>query len=215
MIDHIRGKILDKSLSGVVVIDTPGGVGYAVTMPASSAAQLPPAGGEASVCTRLVLREESAELFGFLSGQERDAFDILTSVSRVGPRLAVTVLSALDPAGLARALQDQDLPRLAAVKGIGLKTAERIMLELKDKAGKLAATASIPQGPAPGQPGGLPSGLAAEAASALQNMGYTRAEAERALRGLAPPPEAEGDSALESLIRSALKRLSSRRGPEP
>jgi Holliday junction DNA helicase RuvA len=209
VIDRIRGRILERSPGGAVVIETPGGVGYALTAPLSTSLRLPPEGEEASLYTRLILREESAELFGFLTRPERDAFDILISVSRVGPRLAVTVLSSLEPPELARALAEQDLPRLASVKGIGVKTAERIMLELKDKAGRLADVSAAGGGAGRAEPSGPHSALLSEASSALQNMGYTRAEAEKALRGIAPPPGEAGDAALERLIRGALMALAS------
>jgi Holliday junction DNA helicase RuvA len=207
VIDRLRGRILAKNPLGSIVIDTPGGVGYAVTAPLSTTLKLPPEGEETALFTRLVLREESAELFGFLTALERDAFDILTSVSRVGPKLAVTVLSSLDPPELARALASQDLARLAAVKGIGVKTAERIMVELKDKAKKLVDSATAASGQKEDGAPLPPVALFSDASSALQNMGYTRAESEKALRGIAPPPEADYNASLEHLLRESLKRL--------
>ncbi|MDR1037319.1 MAG: Holliday junction branch migration protein RuvA [Deltaproteobacteria bacterium] len=209
MIERVRGKILEKSPSGRVVIGTPGGVGYAAQAPMSTTLRLPPEGTEAELFTRTVWSERSAELYGFLTRQERDAFDVLVSVNKVGPRLALTVLSSLDPPDLARAVAEQDLHRLSAVKGIGMKTAERILLELKDKASRLADAAD--ERGAPGSAaGGVPSGLLNEASSALQNMGYTRQDAEKALRGIEPPPGATGDAALEHLIRVGLKALGRR-----
>jgi Holliday junction DNA helicase RuvA len=204
MIDRLRGRIVERSPSGHVVLETSGGVGFAVTAPLSTSLRLPPEGEEASLYARLVLGEKSAELFGFLTRAEREAFDVLTSVSRVGPRLAVTILSSLEPAELARAVASQDLRRLSSVKGVGVKTAERVMLELKGKEARLADAAG-----GGGEGAGAPvSGAAAEASSALRNMGYTRAESEAALRGLTPPTGLDGDRALEYLIRAALKALS-------
>ncbi|MDR1313886.1 MAG: Holliday junction branch migration protein RuvA [Deltaproteobacteria bacterium] len=210
MIERVLGKILEKSPSGRVVVGTPGGVGYAVTSPMSTTLRLPPEGTEAELYTRTVWGEKSAELYGFLTRPERDAFDILLSVNKVGPKLALTLLSSLDPPDLARAVAEQDLHRLSSVKGIGLKTAERIMLELKDKAGKLTDAASAPDAGSTGGPGGAPAGQVSEASSALQNMGYTRVEAEKALRGIVPPPGKSGDAVLEHLIREALKALGRR-----
>ncbi|MDR1036404.1 MAG: Holliday junction branch migration protein RuvA, partial [Deltaproteobacteria bacterium] len=176
MIERLRGRILEKAPSGRLVIETAGGVGYAAHSPASTTLRLPPEGGEATLYTRMVWTDKSADLYGFLTRSEREAFDILVSVSKVGPKLALTVLSSLDPPDLARAVAEQDLRRLADIKGIGLKTAERIMLEMKDKAPRLADAASVPES-GPDGPPGAPPALVSEASSALQNMGYSRTEA--------------------------------------
>ncbi|MDR1082028.1 MAG: Holliday junction branch migration protein RuvA [Deltaproteobacteria bacterium] len=207
MIERLNGTILEKSPSGRVVVGTPGGVGYAALAPMSTTLRLPPEGSETALFTRLVWNEKSADLYGFLTRPERDAFDVLVSVNKVGPKLALTVLSSLDPPDLARAVAEQDLQRLSAVKGIGMKTAERILLELKDKASRLADAAGDQGSSGDGASGGAPSGLLNEASSALQNMGYGRPEAERALRGIVPPPGVAGDAALEHLIRGALRVL--------
>ncbi|MDR1395498.1 MAG: Holliday junction branch migration protein RuvA, partial [Deltaproteobacteria bacterium] len=125
MLDHLKGKITAKK-AGQTVIEV-NGFGFLVRMAIGAFLTLPEPPGEVTILTRLIIREESWELFGFLSEAEREAFDILTSVSRVGPRLALTVLSSLTPGELARILVSQDLTALSSIKGIGAKTARRIL----------------------------------------------------------------------------------------
>jgi Holliday junction DNA helicase RuvA len=197
MLDRIMGRVLEKR-AGQAVIEA-GGLGLRVKMAIPAFLALPEPPGKALVLTRLVIREENWEIFGFLAPAEREAFDILTSVSRVGPRLALAVLSSLEPKDLAHIVVNQDLASLAAVKGIGSKTAERLLVELKDKAPKLAAMAgpADPLGPKKGQ-------ALDEAALALVNLGYSRSEAEKAVRGL---KLAEGAD-LETVIKAALRAAS-------
>jgi Holliday junction DNA helicase RuvA len=141
MITHLKGRLISKK-PGAIVVEA-GGLGYAVAVPLGTFLALPEPPEEVTILTRLFIREESWELFGFLTSFERESFIALTSVTRIGPRLALTILSALEPGEFARALMTRDLGALAAVKGIGGKTAERLMLELKDKAPRLAALAGL------------------------------------------------------------------------
>ncbi|MDR0622511.1 MAG: Holliday junction branch migration protein RuvA [Deltaproteobacteria bacterium] len=199
MIERVRGKLLEKS-SGRVVVEV-GGLGLSLLTPLTTFAALPQTGEEVTLMTRLIIKEESWALFGFQSPLERETFDILTSVSRIGPKLALTVISAMEPDELAQALMTQDLPKIAAIKGIGQKTAERLIVELKDKAQKLAGLM--------GQQPGLPAtSKREEIVQALINLGYTRLEAEKGLRAASTAlgPEAE----LGQMVREALKSLSSR-----
>ncbi|MDR1657272.1 MAG: Holliday junction branch migration protein RuvA [Deltaproteobacteria bacterium] len=202
MIDRITGKLLEKT-SGRVVVQA-GGLGLVLQTPLSTFLSLPAPPAEVTLLVRLIIREESWDLFGFLTPLERESFDILTSVSRVGPKLALTIISAMEPAELGRALMAQDLPRLAAIKGIGTKTAERLIVELKDKAPRLSGLSSWPEGTptAATQPTGRE-----EAVMALINLGYTRTEAEKAVRlaiaGQGPEPD------LGTIVKEALKHLSS------
>ncbi|MDR2460656.1 MAG: Holliday junction branch migration protein RuvA, partial [Deltaproteobacteria bacterium] len=151
--------------------------------------------------TRLILREESVELFGFFTKAEKESFDILTSISKIGPRLALTIISAIDPQDLARAVMDQDIARLSAIKGIGQKTAERILVELKDKAKKLEGLSSSSSPEAQTITGTIYS----EAMGALTNLGYKHEESERALKRASRSLGA--DPTLENLLREALKSL--------
>ncbi|MDR1086006.1 MAG: Holliday junction branch migration protein RuvA [Deltaproteobacteria bacterium] len=197
MLNHIRGTITEKK-TGQAVIEA-GGLGLSVRLSLPSFFALPEPPAEATVLTRFIIREENWEIFGFLSPAEREAFDILTSVSRVGPRLALTVLSSLDPHNLAQILINQDLASLAAIKGIGAKTAERLLVELKEKAVKLAGmTGTSTAG------GGQKTVVIEEAVQALLTLGYSRAEAEKAVRTVAPGP----DTDLSEVIKEALKTLS-------
>jgi Holliday junction DNA helicase RuvA len=155
---------------------------------------LPEPPAEVFLLTRLFIREESWDLYGFLNPLERDAFIALTSVSRVGPKLALTVLSALSPEELARALMSRDLARLSAIKGLGTKTAERLLVELKDRAPKLAALCGLSAaGPAED-----------EVVSGLLNLGYSEAEARKA--ALAARREAGSDD-LAEILKLALNHL--------
>jgi len=166
-----------------VVIDV-SGVGYEVHIPHA--------------------KEGSLQLFGFASRAERAAFELLLRASRVGPRLAQTVVSGITPRALLDAIRRGDVATLRAVPGIGTKLAERILVELRDRADELAATI----GASPPEPREATGGDAAreETLSALLNLGYPRAEAERVL--LQAADEAGSDATLETLVRVSLRRLS-------
>jgi Holliday junction DNA helicase RuvA len=199
MLDRIKGSLLEKT-AGRLVVDV-GGLGLSLLTPLTTFIALPEPPETVVLLTRLIIREESWELFAFLTRLERETFDILTSVSRVGPKLALTVISAMEPKELAQVLINQDLPKLASIKGIGLKTAERLIVELKDKAQKLAGLFELPtdaQGPATGS-------KKEEVVQVLTNLGYTRIEAEKAYRTAVAElgPEAE----MSDLVRAALKTL--------
>jgi Holliday junction DNA helicase RuvA len=202
VIDRLRGKLLEKS-AGRVVVEV-GGLGLSLQTPLTTFLSLPNPPSEVTLMVRLIIREESWDMYGFLTPLEKDSFDILTSVTRVGPKLALTIISSMKPGELGQALISQDLAKLASIKGIGLKTAERLIVELKDKAGKLASMSA-----APGEPSQTLSPQAAEreeAINALIYLGYTKTEAEKAaniaLKKLFP------ESDLETIIREALKSLS-------
>ena len=193
MLTHLRGRLVSKK-PGSAVIEA-GGLGYELAMSLNSYLGLPEPSAEVFLFTRLFIREESWDLFGFVNPLERDAFTALTSVSRVGPKLALTVLSALSPEELARALMSRDLARLSAIKGLGVKTAERLLVELKDQAPKLAALCGLSAaGPAE----------ADEVVSGLMNLGYTEAEARKAAQ--AARREAGSDD-LAEILKLALNHL--------
>src|SRR5688572_27724944 len=173
MIAHVRGRLASKSADRVVV-ETAGGVGYEVVVPLGVMERLPAAGAEVTLATELVVREDGWALYGFLDESERRFFQRLTSVSGVGPKLAVAVMSALGVERGARAVKEKNIGLLSSVSGIGKKTAERLALELGDKVDEFVEAA-------PGS--GTPLATGAEAAlKALERLGYGAAEADRALR---------------------------------
>lgn len=198
MIDRLRGQLVEKDPEGVVV--ECGGVGYRAAAPLSTLRALPAVGEECVVHTRMVVREDAMLLFGFATREEREAFDALVSVSKVGPRLALAVLSAMTPGQMVEAVARGDVQRFAAVPGLGRKTAERVVLELKGR--ELVAAGGGRGGGISGGDGGGPF---MEAREALTGLGYSLEEAEQALRDV-PPQET-----VEQYIKAALRRIGGRR----
>lgn len=195
MIASLRGRIADLA-PGSCVIET-GGVGYLVHVSAHTAGALPARGEEVHLRTRQIVREDAVQLFGFAEAEELRLFDLLIGVSGVGPRVALAVLSGLKPALLTRAIRDEHLGALVAIPGIGRKTAERLVVELRDKV-------EAPLG-APRESGVLPrSERFDDAVAALGTLGYTAAQAEEAVRRAATEAEGLG---TEDLVRRALARL--------
>lgn len=191
-------------LSGVLAAKTPAallldvhGVGYEVTVSLNVFCRLPEVGQSLCLEIHTHVREDALQLFGFLDGEEKTLFQLLLGVSGVGPRLALNILSGLPAEELRTALVGGDVNRLTATPGIGRKTAERLVLELRDKVGRLAGA-----GPAAQPPAGQEE---QDAVSALVNLGYRVAEAERAVRTVA----ASGVAGLEALIREALRKVGS------
>jgi Holliday junction DNA helicase RuvA len=185
-----------------VVVDV-GGVGYEVHVPLSTFTELPDPGKTVALHVHTHATDGAIQLFGFHSRAELVAFELLLRANRVGPRLAQTVLSGISPAELCEAIRSQDVGALRAVPGIGSKMAERILLELRDRAGELAAALD-------GQPPRAAEPAPVDAArdqtlSALLNLGYSRSEAERVLDDAAR--EAGSQATLEMLVRASLKRL--------
>src|SRR5213594_1707383 len=169
MIAHVRGRLASKSVDRVVV-ETPGGVGYEVVVPLGVMERLPATGAEITLSTELVVREDGWALYGFLDEVERRFFQRLTSVTGVGPKIGIALLSALGVERGARALREKNIALLSSVSGIGRKTAERLALELGDKVNEFV------DGGAPAMPGGAEAAL-----RALERLGYTTAEADRAV----------------------------------
>ncbi|HYT83754.1 MAG TPA: Holliday junction branch migration protein RuvA [Gemmatimonadales bacterium] len=200
MIAYVRGRLATKSADRVVV-ETAGGVGYEVVVPLGVMERLPAPGAEVTLNTELVVREDGWSLYGFLEETERRFFQRLTTVSGVGPKLAVAVLSALGVQRGARAMKEKNIGLLSSVSGIGKKTAERLALELGDKVDEFVETA--PSGAAP-----LATGAEA-ALKALERLGYGATEADRALREvLAGNGGLAGET--ESLVRRALQILTTK-----
>ena len=193
MIARLRGVVLEKSL-GDAVVDVHG-VGYRVALSLLSLARLPAEGQPAELRVHTVVREDAIELVGFLSVEEEQMFLLLTSVSHVGPKLALAVLSGLEVADLAEALSRGDLARLTRIHGVGRKTAERLVLELRDKAKPLAS----------GAPASATSGARKDLVSALENLGYRPQDAEGVADTVAGRLGAEAP--FEALFREALRTL--------
>jgi Holliday junction DNA helicase RuvA len=195
MIASLRGTLLEKS-AGTCVVEA-GGVGYLVQVSSQTAAGLPAAGQPVFLRTRQIVREDALQLFGFAEAEELELFDLMIAVSGVGPRLALAVLSGLRPQALRRAIREEQVGLLTSVPGIGKKTAERLVVELRDKLEAL---------PAPAREGGvLPrSERWTDAVAALTRLGYTATQAQEAVRRAAGAVE---DPSLEHLVRSALALL--------
>jgi holliday junction DNA helicase RuvA len=198
MIYRLRGILVEKDTEGVVV--DVGGVGYRASASLATLRALPSLGEECVIHTRMVVREDAMLLFGFAAREERSAFDALTAVSKVGPKLALSVLSTMTPPEVSEAVARGDVIKLASVPGLGKKTAERLVLELKGK--DLAAFGPEPTVSASNGGGGGPF---MEARDALAALGYRIEEAEKALNDV--PPQ----DSVEKYIKEALRRIGSRR----
>ena len=191
------------SLTGVLVSKTPahvivdvGGVGYEVAMSGSAIASLPPVGDRVTILTHLNVREDEMSLFGFRTTADKDAFKLLISVSGVGPKVALAVLSAMDPSTLADAVAREDLTAICQAPGVGKKLAQRLVMELKDKL-------DVPEfaGGGVGGPSTAPGPAAVEARTALVGMGFTSAEAAAAVAG------APDSSNVGEVVTYALRRI--------
>lgn len=205
MIAQLKGALVEKGLDAVVV--DVGGVGFAVSISLNTLAALPQVGQPVRLYTYLQVREDALQLYGFATPEERRAFELCIAVSGIGPKIALAVLSGLDPRGLAKVITDGDSNRLKRVPGIGPKTAERLVLELRDKVARLGVTpesgAARSEVRTPPRAGAT-SGLESDVAVALCNLGYKPAEADRAAAAaLAEDPGAP----VEAVLRRALRLL--------
>ena len=198
MIASVRGEVLVRRPDHVVIES--GGVGYRLAVSAETLKSVPARGKEASLHAHLVARDDSLSLYGFASEEERDLFLHLTSVSGIGPKVAIAILSGGAPRDLLRAIAAGDAKRFQAAPGVGKRTAERLIVELREKvAGEL--TEGVPAGGGEADDGD-PRALAREG---LMHLGYTLTKAERLLDGI------DGASA-EDLIGAALRRAGERGG---
>jgi Holliday junction DNA helicase RuvA len=188
MIGMLRGEVAVRRTDHVVVLC--GGVGYRAAVSAETLRHVPAAGEETTLHAHLIVRDDALSLYGFHSEEERDLFLMLLSVQAVGPKVALAVLSGGTPREIMAAIAGQDAARFQATPGIGKRTAERIIVELREKVGDAA-----PGGPIVARRGDGPIALARDG---LLELGYTPSEAEELLSG------AEGDSA-EALIAQALR----------
>lgn len=199
MIVYLEGTLQRKEPDSIVLLVQ--GIGYQVFVSRPTWEALPDTGAQVSLQTHQIIREDSNQLFGFLNETEKILFLKLIQVSSIGPKMALNILSGLPAQELAQAIHHEDLVRLTAIPGIGKKTAERLVVDLKDKIIELvgaSGAASISSLPRP------PSSLSEEALSALMNLGYSRQEAGKALQTI---PRAD-EMTLEVLVREGLKALS-------
>ena len=206
MIAHIRGVLLERG-DGFCIVEA-GGVGYMVQVSTSTLAALPALGSEAKLHTRHIVREDAQLLFGFAERDELRLFDLLIGVNGVGPRIALAVLSGLAPANFARAVRDENLAAITAVNGVGRKTAERLVVELRDKLGFLPMAAAAPadaRAPRGKQPRVLEkSERFDDAVAALVTLGYAPAQASEAVRRVS---EDAGEATAETIVKRALAVL--------
>ena len=200
MIASLRGTLSGKE-GGLCVVEA-GCVGYLVQVSTQTAAALPERDQPVFLHTHQVVREDALMLFGFAELEERRFFELLITVSGIGPKVALAVLSGLKPPALARAIREENIASLVAIPGVGRKTAERMVVELRDKLDVLAAGSGAGSTPATGV---LPRAERYDdAVAALVHLGYSAAQAQEAVRRVAEGGET---LSLEDLVRRALTRL--------
>lgn len=192
MIAHLRGKLLIKH-PNQAIIDV-AGVGYDVTITVPTFSDLPETGHDIALYIHTHVREDQIALFGFMRPEEKRLFEKLITVSGIGPKLAITILSGMPVGDLIGAIRGGDIARLTKVPGIGKKTAERMVLELREKLEELRA-AAVTAAPV--------SAIAEDVLSALVNLGYQRPLAEKAVEKSA----ADGDKTFDQVFRDSLKLL--------
>jgi len=202
MFYYINGELTYKTDS-IAVLDC-GGVGYKLTVSRITSDSLSSSMGKrVKLLTHLAVREDDIELFGFSSEEERECFNNLTSVSGIGPKVAMSILSVMSPAALASAIYTENVKQIAKAPGIGAKTAARIVLELKDKMAKAVSSAdSSMLTEAVDTQKNASTGNLAEATEALTVLGYDKASILNAIKGIDPKTD------VGEIIRTALKRLS-------
>ncbi len=199
MIGRLNGRVVAEEADGGLVVDV-GGVGYEVRAPLGTLGRAAPGlDGRVELFTHLHVREDILDLYGFASELERRVFKLLIDVPNVGPKTALGVLSALPPAELAQAVAAKDVGRLTRIDGVGKKTAERLVLELRERLQKLSDLASVQRAPS-----GPAASDEARLIGALTNMGYRLPDAQRAVRALG---DRIGKDALADLLRDALATL--------
>ena len=199
MISHLKGLLFKKSPESII-IDIHG-VGYEVIAPLSTFYAMPEENEEASLFIHTHVREDAFTLFGFQTTLEKDIFRLLISVSGIGPKLGVNILSGIGPMELLGAIAHRDAAKLQTIPGVGKKTAERMILELKDKAEKLGVDLELPSTQVVSRKDEM---ILKDALSALQNLGYSTKPAKSAIeKALA----VQNNASLEWIIREALRLL--------
>jgi Holliday junction DNA helicase RuvA len=193
MIAHLRGRLISKHPNQAIV--ETGGVGYDVTISVPTFSDLPTAGNEVALHIHTHVREDAIALFGFLRAEEKQLFEKLISVSGIGPKLAITILSGMAAAEMVSAIRGNDVARLTRIPGIGKKTAERMVLELRDKLEAFGAAPAV----------AVMTPAEEDVLSALVNLGYQRQAAERAV---ATALKSGNGTNFDTLFRDSLAALS-------
>jgi Holliday junction DNA helicase RuvA len=204
MIAHLSGTLLAKQATALI-IDV-GGVGYEVTIPLSTFYDLEEAGANVSLRIYTHVREDTLQLFGFKTARERELFQRLISVSGIGPKLGITMLSGMSADEIIASIRTNNLARLTSIPGIGKKSAERLVIELRDKIAALSSPALEEEFAASGSKGapGSADAMRDDALSALINLGYQKPAAEKAV---ATAIQEGGDISVEAILRRSLRQL--------
>ncbi len=198
MIAHLKGKLTYKSPIAIIV--DVNGIGYQVFVSLSTFYALPELKSEVFLDIYTHVREESLKLFGFYTIDEKKIFEKLISINKVGPKLALTILSGMSPIELFTTIDSNDVEKLSTIPGIGSKTAARLILEMRDKMGELTLDSEITNDTI------SQNVLFDDALSALVNLGYKKSQAEQALKKVCP--EGEPEDSIEDLIKKSLNLLS-------
>ncbi len=205
MIASLSGKIFTKQIDSII-IDV-GGVGYEVIISSRTHDALPAVGEDAFLLIRTNVREDAITLYGFCEQEEKDLFLLLNSVSGIGPKLALGILSGISAPELCQAISTKDFSRLTALSGVGKKTAQRLCVELGEKVGALSSMTTVP-GAVPAAEVAVEGFAMQDAVSALVNLGYPRNTAWQALRSIQQrDPEAAAQMKVEELLRLALQTM--------
>jgi len=200
MYHYLSGKIAEKT--PVAVILDVNGIGYEVRVSLSTFSSLPNLGETVKLFTHFVVREDAQLLYGFATEEEREAFRLLISISGIGPKLAITLLSGVTLPELKRAIQEKNTPVLTAISGIGQKTAERVIVELKDKIGR----SEVSSGKEIVHDAGVSDQMVEDSVSALVSLGYTKQKAKEAIQKTLKAMLGKKPS-VEEIIRAALKHV--------
>ena len=200
MYHYLNGKIAEKT--PVAVILDVNGIGYEVRISLSTFSTLPDLGQTVKLFTHFVVREDAQLLYGFATEEEREAFRLLISISGIGPKLAMTLLSGVTLPELKHAIQEKNIPVLTAISGIGQKTAERVVIELKDKIGK----AEISAGKELSHDANISDQMVEDSVSALVSLGYAKQKAKDAVQKTLKAMLGKKPS-VEEIIRNALKHV--------
>jgi Holliday junction DNA helicase RuvA len=198
MIARLRGELLESAFTACVI--DAGGVGYAVAIPISTFDKLPPPGSPVTLLVHTQVREDAISLFGFATAEERDLFRILINVSGIGSKLALNILSSMPVPEFCSAVVNGDIKMLSRISGIGKRTAERLIVELRERLSTFGGGTAAPR------PAGAKATAAGDAALALEQLGFKRDAVDKVLRQLlAELPESECD--CETLLRRGLLLL--------
>ena len=198
MIAHLKGKLTYKSPIEIAI--NVNGVGYQVFVPLSTFYALPELEEDIFLDIHTHMREESLKLFGFYTTDEKKIFEKLIAINKVGPKLALTILSGMSPTELFTTIDSNDIEKLSTIPGIGRKTAERLILEMRDKMGGISIDSEIKKNSIP------QNGLFEDALSALVNLGYKKNQAEQTLKKVYT--EGETGESIEDIIKKSLNLLS-------